>query len=205
MTDLGDGFPGILDQAAAGDQEAFALLWRSAHPMLVRYLTVICGSQAEDVASETWLKAIRALGSFHGHEQAFRGWLVVIARNQVRDLARHDARRPETLSPDPPHDHASPEPDTADVAVERLSTRAALRLVASLPPAQAEMVALRVVIGLEVAEVAAIVGRSPGAVRVAVHRGLRTLAEQLTPKASADSGRQPVTPGQGKALINRDA
>jgi RNA polymerase sigma-70 factor, ECF subfamily len=204
VTDLGDGFPAILDQAAAGDQEAFALLWRSAHPKLVRYLRVICGSQAEDVASETWLKAIRALGSFDGDEQGFRGWLVVIARNHVRDLARYDARRPETLSPDLPHDHVSPEPDTADVAVERLSTRAALRLVASLPPAQAEMVALRVVIGLDVAEVAAIVGRSPGAVRVAVHRGLRTLAEQLTPEAGAGSGRESVTRGSRRALINRD-
>jgi RNA polymerase sigma-70 factor (ECF subfamily) len=206
VTDLGDRFPAILDQAAAGDQDAFALLWSSTHPMLVRYLRVTCGSQAEDVASETWLKAIRALSSFHGDEQGFRGWLVVIARNLVRDLARQQARRPETLTPDMPLDHADRQagPDTADVAVERLSTRAALRLVAGLPTGQAEMVALRVVIGLDVAEVAAIVGRSPGAVRVAVHRGLRTLAEQLAPAAEAGSREWSVTQGREKALINRD-
>lgn len=213
MTDLGDRFPAILDQAAGGDQDAFALLWTSTHPMLLRYLRVICGAQAEDVASETWLKAIRALGGFHGDEQGFRGWLVVIARNLVRDQARHQARRPETLSGDLPYDYADrgaghgmgQEPDTADVAVERLSTRAALRLVAGLPPGQAEMVALRVVIGLDVADVATIVGRSSGAVRVAVHRGLRTLAARLaaTPDEGADE--PPVTQERARALINRDA
>jgi RNA polymerase sigma-70 factor (ECF subfamily) len=201
VTELGDRFAEILEQAAAGDQEAFALLWRSTHPMLVRYLRVICGANAEDVASETWLKAIRALASFHGDEPGFRGWLVVIARNHARDLARNAARRPETLSPDLHLDRGvGVAPDTADVALERLSTQAALRLVASLPPNQAEMVALRVVIGLDVADVAAIVGRSPGAVRVAVHRGLRTLAEHLAPSP----GEAVVTHMRGKALTHRD-
>jgi RNA polymerase sigma-70 factor (ECF subfamily) len=216
VTDLGDRFPAILERAAAGDQDAFAQLWSATHPMLVRYLRVMCAGQAEDVASETWLKAIRALGSFHGDEQGFRGWLVVIARNVVRDLARHQARRPETLSGDLPPDYVDrealrpvgPEPDAADVALERLSTRAALRLVAGLPPAQAEMVALRVVIGLDVAEVAAIVGRSPGAVRVAVHRGLRALADQLAdqPPPVLETGPEEasVTQEQAKALSNRD-
>ena len=51
-----------------------------------------------------------------------------------------------------------------------------LRLVAELPTGVAEMVALRVIVGLDVADVARIVGKTPGAVRVALHRGLRTLA-----------------------------
>jgi RNA polymerase sigma-70 factor (ECF subfamily) len=58
-------------------------------------------------------------------------------------------------------------------------TRAALALVAELPPDQAEVVALRVLGGLEVAEVARIVGKRPGAVRVLAHRGLRRLAKQV--------------------------
>ena len=59
------------------------------------------------------------------------------------------------------------------------STRAALALVAELPPDQAEVVALRVLAGLEVAEVARIVGKRPGTVRVLAHRGLRRLAERM--------------------------
>jgi RNA polymerase sigma-70 factor (ECF subfamily) len=59
------------------------------------------------------------------------------------------------------------------------ATRAALALVAELPPDQAEVVALRVLGDLEVAEVARIVGKRPGAVRVLAHRGLRRLAKRM--------------------------
>jgi RNA polymerase sigma-70 factor (ECF subfamily) len=61
--------------------------------------------------------------------------------------------------------------------MERISTDDAINLVASLPAEQAEMVALRVIAGLDVAAVAGIVGKSPGAVRVSVHRGLRALSD----------------------------
>jgi len=203
VNELGEEFSTILEQAVGGDQSAFELLWRATHPTLVRYLRVICGQSAEDVASEAWVKAIHALGSFHGDEQGFRGWLVVIARNHARDLARYAGRRPEILSSDLSHEQGGLESDTADVVLERLSTQEALRLLSTLPPSQAEMVALRVVIGLDVAEVARIVGRSPGAVRVAVHRSLRTLAEQLT--RSPDGSDEPaVTQQRREALSRRD-
>ena len=71
-------------------------------------------------------------------------------------------------------------PDSAPSAesevIDRLSTEQALALVALLPAEQAELVALRVIAGLDVAAVAEMVGKSPGAVRVSVHRGLRALS-----------------------------
>jgi RNA polymerase sigma-70 factor (ECF subfamily) len=70
--------------------------------------------------------------------------------------------------------------DTADQVLENLATREAIAAVASLPPLQAEVVMLRVVAGLDTGAVAHLVGRSPGAVRVAVHRGLRRLAQMMT-------------------------
>ncbi len=70
-------------------------------------------------------------------------------------------------------------PDTADVVLERLSTRAVLAAIASLPADQAEIIMLRVVAGLDAPAVAEIVGKTPGAVRVAAHRGLRRLAAQI--------------------------
>ena len=70
-------------------------------------------------------------------------------------------------------------PDPADLALERLSTEAALALVARLPRLQAEVILLRVVAGLDTESVARMVRRSPGAVRVAAHRGLRRLAQIL--------------------------
>lgn len=179
MSELDGRFQAVRAAAAEGDAEAFGLLWQATHPGLLRYLRVLCGDAAEDVASEMWLKAIRGLGSFSGDEQGFRSWLVAIARNHVRDVQRRAARRPEVLSADPRGIQADLAPDAADEAITRWSTEQALKLIATLPPEQADMVALRVVVGLDVPEVAAIVGRSPGAVRVAVHRGLRRLAQQL--------------------------
>lgn len=179
MSGLGDEFGDVLRAAAEGDRHAFARLWRSAHPGLLRYLRVIAGVDAEDVASETWTKVIRALPSFTGDESSFRGWLTVIARNHLADLGRRASRRPETLAAEPDERALGVAGDSADLALEHLSTERALRLVASLSTDVAEMVALRVIVGLDVAQVAQIVGRSPGAVRVAVHRGLRTLAASL--------------------------
>lgn len=179
-------FDRLLARAAAGDEEAFRRLWRARHPPLVRYLRVMCGDAAEDVASDTWLKVVPRLAEFRGDEAAFGRWLVVVARNRARDIARRAGRRWETLAPEVGDDQvarlldAADGADTvADAVVDAEATRAALALVASLPPGQAEMVALRVIVGMDVADVAAVVGRSPGAVRVAVHRGLRSLAARL--------------------------
>jgi RNA polymerase sigma-70 factor, ECF subfamily len=69
-------------------------------------------------------------------------------------------------------------PDAADQALEAVSTQAAMALIASLPHDQAEIIMLRVVVGLDASDVARIVGKTPGAVRVAAHRGLRQLAGQ---------------------------
>ena len=195
VSELGARFDALLSAARAGDADAFSQLWLAVHPALLRYLRVVAGDAAEDVASEAWLKAITALGTFRGDEQGFRGWMVTIARNHLNDLRRRAVRRPKTLSPDLPGSALAPDP--ADIALERLGTAEALRLVATLPADQAEMVALRVVVGLDVPEVARIVGRSPGAVRVAVHRGLRRLAARLDAAGS-------VTHGEAEALSRGD-
>lgn len=70
--------------------------------------------------------------------------------------------------------------DTAEASLERMSTEAALDLIAGLPREQAEIIVLRAIAGLDVAQVAQIVGKRPGAVRVAAHRGLRALAARLS-------------------------
>src|SRR6266511_3291378 len=72
-----------------------------------------------------------------------------------------------------------PADSAADHVLEAIATRAARALIAELPPDQAEVVTLRVVAGLDVAQVAEIVGKRAGAVRVLAHRGLRRLAERL--------------------------
>lgn len=173
-----------LDGARTGDDTAFALLWRTLHPPLLRYLAVRCPDGREDVASETWLQVVRDLPGFGGGIDDFRGWLFTIARNRAIDHGRARSRRPATPVA-APADHVSTPTTTSaeEDAVARHATDEALQLVASLPLEQAEMVMLRVVAGLDVAAVAQLVGKKPGTVRVAVHRALQKLSHD--PRARA--------------------
>jgi len=169
----------VLRAAATGDETAFARLWRDAHPPLLRYLRVLAGGAAEDVAGEVWLDVARGLSRFRGGEQEFRGWLFTLARRRATDMRRRDARRPVRLTDDAEELDRPGDDDTAMAALDNLSTEAAVALIASLPRDQAEVIVLRVIAGLDVGQVARIVGKRPGAVRVAAHRGLRTLATRL--------------------------
>ena len=69
--------------------------------------------------------------------------------------------------------------DPMNEVLEALDTDAALRVIRKLAPDQAEVILLRVVAGLDMARVAQILGKRPGAIRVLQHRGLRRLAQLL--------------------------
>lgn len=174
---IGAGFDRVLADAQAGDEYAFARLWRDLNPPLLRYLS-LGGEMAEEVAAEAWTTVVRGLARFQGDETAWRAWVFTTARRRAVDAGRKRAReaglgwRASTWASDTAA-------DSADAVVEAAATEDALRLVRSLPASQAEVVLLRVVAGLPVAEVAELLGRSPGAVRVACHRGLESLARKL--------------------------
>lgn len=183
-------FDAVLTGAQGGDERAFAAIYRTHQPLLLRYLHVLAGSDAEDVAAETWLQVVRDLAGFRGDEGAFRAWLFTIARHRLVDQRRWEARRPAVPVDElydtarPVHAAAAGSDDPAEQAVEAMSTARALALIAALPADQAEAVYLRAVAGLDVAAVAAIMARSGGAVRVLAHRGLRTLATRLADGAT---------------------
>ncbi|HLY34589.1 MAG TPA: RNA polymerase sigma factor [Jatrophihabitantaceae bacterium] len=176
---IGPDFDRLLAAAQNGDEPAFEALWREVNPSLVRYLRVVCGQAAEDLAAETWIGAIRGLRRFRGDESAWRGWLFTMARRRAVDEVRRRARGAPIVTTDVGSDDGVPVADSADEALTNLDTRAALAMVAQLPHMQAEVVMLRVVAGLDVERVAAVLGRSPGSIRVAAHRGLKTLARLL--------------------------
>lgn len=171
----------------AGDERAFHLVYRSIQPGLLRYLTLLVGaSEAEDVASETWGQAFRDLRRFTGDGAGFRAWIATIGRHRALDHVRARDRRPVTDRSAELPDRAAG-PDALDAALENISTAAALALIATLPPDQAEAVLLRTVMGLDAKSAGQVLGKRSGAVRTAAFRGLRTLAKGL-----ADS----VTDGQ---------
>jgi RNA polymerase sigma-70 factor (ECF subfamily) len=182
---IGPGFPVVLRAAASGDEDAFGRLWYDLQPRLLRYFRVVAPQAAEDLASETWLAVIGAIGRFQGSEPAFWAWVFTMARHKALDWRRLTGRRPtQDLPFTGPAEPLAPD-DPAAAAVEGASTRAALALIATLPTDQAEAIALRVIAGLEVSRVAKLMGKRPGTVRVLTHRGLRRLAEQLGADSSA--------------------
>jgi RNA polymerase sigma-70 factor (ECF subfamily) len=177
-------FRGTLRAAKKGDDEAFASIWREFHPGLVRYLRVKAASDAEDLAADTWCRAIRALRSFEGDEDGFRAWLYASARNRLIDWQRGSHKR--FLSIDNAKLLMMPSARTVESEVEENSaTEEALALIALLPPDQAEAVMLRTVAGLDVSAVAEIMRRTPGSVRVLCHRGLRRLEDMLASDAAS--------------------
>jgi RNA polymerase sigma-70 factor (ECF subfamily) len=179
-------FDELLQAAKGGDERAFASLYRAYQPGLLRYLRVSAGAAAEDIAGEVWYDIARGLGSFVGGEDGFRGWLFTTARRRFLDSKRAAARRPVVTGAEVV-EAGSAALDPAELVAADLSTEGALALIAStLPPDQAEIVVLRAVAGLDVEQVARIVGKRPGAVRVAAHRGLRKLAERLAEKSGLE-------------------
>ncbi len=176
---LGPEFSDVLRLAASGDPAAFGALWRDTHPSLLRYLRLSAGEAAEDLASEVWLEVARRIARFRGGELEFRGWLFTMARRRLIDQHRYQTRHPELPTADTDRLDRPAADDTVAAALEGISTETALAFIATLPRDQAEIIVLRVVVGLDAAQVARIVGKSPGAVRVAAHRGLRTLAARL--------------------------
>ena len=179
----------VLDAAAAGDEMAFAKLWRDVHPGLLRYLRVLLGDStaAEDIAGDVWVEVSRRLVDFIGDEGAFRGWLFTLGRRRAIDTWRRASRTPVQLTDDfTDFDRPGRHDDTAGSVLERIDTDRALALIATLPRDQAEAITLRVIAGLDVKAVARLLGKRPGAVRVAAHRGLRTLANRLNDASSLE-------------------
>jgi RNA polymerase sigma-70 factor, ECF subfamily len=176
---IGAAFAPALAGAQGGDEASFECLFRAVQPALLGYLRVIAPQTAEDIAGETWLQVVAGLPGFRGGEEQFRAWVFTIARHRAIDAGRWRARRRAVPLDDNEAAERLTAPDAADLALEAISTQAVVALLSELPRYQAEIILLRVVAGLGPQEVARMVGKSPGAVRVAAHRGLRRLAAMV--------------------------
>lgn len=176
-----EGLDRAVEAMQGGDEAAFRLVYRHVQPPLLRYLTVLVGpADAEDVASEAWTQAFRDLDRFSGDADGFRGWITTIGRNRAFDHLRSLRRRPVS---EEPVDELPDLPADADVEADtlgRVGSEAAVRLIASLPRDQAEAIMLRTVLGFDAPTAARILGKRPGAVRAAAHRGLKQLAKRIT-------------------------
>lgn len=158
----------LVEEAVRGSDSAFTALWRHHQPRMVRYLAMFT-NEPEDLCSEVWIKIATSIKSFQGDSNAFRGWIYTIARNAATDLARKRNRIGTTV-----------ELSEADWTGENSTMVEVMDLIKRLPQEYAEIILLRVVADLNVNDVAEIVGKTSGNVRVLTHRGLKQLNEMLT-------------------------
>lgn len=170
-----------LAKAQGGDQRAFDVLYNRFADPLFRYLYARCGdaSQAEELHGDLWLRVVERLGSFRppesGADAAFAAWLYRIAYNLAIDSVRKKGSSNMPLDTDLPS--RDPHPDERLIADD--DTTALRAAVERLTPDQREVVMMRFFEERSSAEVAALTGRSEGAVKVMQHRALGSLARLL--------------------------
>ena len=170
----------LVERAQAGEAEAFGRLYDQYSDTVYRYIYYRVGGKAtaEDLTSETFLRALRRIGTFTWQGRDFGAWLVTIARNLVADHFKSSRFRLEVTTGemlDANEVERSPE----DSVLESLSNAALLDAVRRLNPQQQECVTLRFLQGLSVAETARVMGKNEGAIKTLQYRAVRSLARLL--------------------------
>ncbi len=178
---LGLEFPSVLVAARTGAEWAWTMLYRDLAPSILRYLRCYSTDNAEDLLGEVFLQVVRDLPGFSGSEGQFRAWVFTIARRRLVDEWRRRGRRREDLCPDDPRLRASPRlastgPDEIvhDV-LRRLSEQRVRSVLARLTSAQRDVLFLRIIAGLSIAETAQVLGNTPGGVKALQVRGLEAI------------------------------
>jgi RNA polymerase sigma-70 factor (ECF subfamily) len=174
-------FDSVLGAAKAGAEWGFERLYDEFNPRLLRYLAARAPGEGEDLAADVWMAVAKRLPTFEGQETQFRSWLFTIAHHRMAHY--WNEKRKKGTDPHEPADleiHSSGD-SPEDLVVEAASAQAAARRIAEiLNPDQAEVVLLRLLGGLDVEEVAAILKKRPGNIRVLQHRALRKLIQEIS-------------------------
>lgn len=170
----------LVELAQKGDAEAFGLLYERYVDVVYRYVYVRVGSTqvAEDLTSETFLRALRRMDSFSWQGRDIAAWFITIARNLITDNAKSARFRLEVTTADMLDADEHVDAPEAEV-LQRLRDTRLLEAVKNLKPEQAECVVLRFLQGLTLAETAAVLGKSEGAVKQLQLRAVRALHREL--------------------------
>jgi len=185
----------LLRLAKRGDGEAFGRIYDRYVDQVYRYLYYRLGSHpaAEDLTSETFLRALRGINSFSWQGRDIGAWFITIARNLVNDHVKSSRFRLEVSSGD--MFEANQADDGIEQAVvNRLQGAAVLEALRDLRPDQQECLVLRFLQDLSVAETAKVMGRSEGAIKQLQLRATRNLARKLDHREGAGSPRNLTGP-----------
>jgi RNA polymerase sigma-70 factor (ECF subfamily) len=168
----------LVELARGGDSEAFGQLYDHYQPQVYRFVCYRTRSQtlAEDLTSETFLRALRNMSGFRWQGKDFGAWLMTIARNLCTDHFKASRTRLELTTDDMgAHDDLTEGPENAVLA--GLTNEALLDGLKKLAEEQRDCLIMRFLQGLSIAETAETLGRSEGAVKQLQLRGVRNLAK----------------------------
>ena len=168
----------LIAQAQAGSVEAFGELYEKYVELIYRYVLARVNSEsdAEDIAEVVFMRAFEALHRYKERGRPFSAFLYQVARNALVDHYRQQ-RRSEPIEAIEKLPSLDPAPDERFLAQERaLVLRRAL---AELPDDYQEVIRLRIMLALPTTAVGEWLGRSEGAVRVLLHRALKSLRQRM--------------------------
>ncbi len=168
----------LVELARGGDAEAFGMLFDHYHPQVYRFLYHRTRSVplAEDLTSETFFRALRRMPDFRWQGKDFGAWLMTIARNLTVDHFKSGRVRMESTTEDMSR-HDDVTESTEDAVLAHLNHEALLDALHQLSDEQRDCLVMRFLQGLSIAETAAVLGRSDGAVKQLQLRGVRNLAK----------------------------
>ncbi len=163
-----------------GDGEAFGLLYDRYVDSVFRfvYYRVNDRALAEDFTSETFVRALRRIGTISYQGRDIGAWFITIARNIVLDHIKSARHRLEVITADTV-ESKEPEQSTEHAVLETLDGERLMQAVRELGEEQRECVMLRFMQGLSVNETAAIMGKNDGAIKALQHRAVRKLADLI--------------------------
>ncbi|TCJ00918.1 sigma-70 family RNA polymerase sigma factor [Aeromicrobium sp. IC_218] len=178
-----DRLRALVELATTGDAEAFGQLYDHYSAGVYRFVLYRVGSRAlaEDLTSETFMRALRSIQKFTWQGKDFGAWLTTIARNLVTDHFKSGRSRLEIVSDDVPDRRsvlAQPETDV----LAHLTNEALYAAVARLSDEQRDCILMRFIQGLSIAETAAALDRSEGAIKQLQLRAVRALAKLIDPE-----------------------
>ena len=171
------GFDPVLIAARRGDHDAQGWLYRRFAPAVLGYLRGSGAREPEDLASEVFVGMIRGLRRFRGDESDFRGWLFTIALRRLRDEGRRAVHRLVVpVEPTGLPDLESETEDPEELALLRLDTAEVLEALRGLTEEQRQVILLRFVADLSVADTARLMAKEEGAVKMLQRRALARLS-----------------------------
>ena len=171
----------LVESAARGEESAIEALYRTHFDAIYRYVLLRLGSPsaAEDVTSQVFLGMLRGLGRYRDEGRPFVAWLYGMARKQIAFYQRSQSRAPGAVDLEAAEELVAQSAGPDATAEDRERRLAIARALQKVPEGQREVIMLRYILSLSVAETAAAVGRTEGAVKQLQLRGLASLKNLL--------------------------